>query len=141
MIDIENKATRALQRMRAAYDQALAGLNITSRQFVVLRHFAEHPDTHQQTAVDETGIDRSTLAGVLDRLEERGLVSRKKSKDDARANLVSLTAAGSRSVERANKIIAGEDARLMASLSEPNRRTLATLLDRIGADANQEAAA
>lgn len=135
MIDIENKATRALQRMRAAYDQALAGLNITSRQFVVLRHFAEHPDTHQQAAVDETGIDRSTLAGVLDRLEERGLVLRKKSKDDARANCVSLTASGARAVERADKIIAGEDARLLAGLTEPNQRTLATLLDRIGGEA------
>lgn len=40
---IENKATRAIQRMRAAYDRALSDLNMTSRQLVVLRYFNRNP--------------------------------------------------------------------------------------------------
>lgn len=131
---IEQKTTRALQRMRAAYDQALADLNMTSRQFVVLRYFKANPGAMQIDAVTETGIDRSTMTYVLVRLQGRGLVERIKSKDDRRANAIRLTAAGQKAVERADKIIAAEDERLLSGLTPQNCRVLETLLDRIGGE-------
>lgn len=131
---IENKATRAIQRMRAAYDRALSDLNMTSRQLVVLRYFNRNPGAHQGAAVTETGIDRSTLADIMARLDERGLVNRKRSKDDARANCVFVTAAGNKAVERADLIIASADERLLSGLSPQNCRVLETLLDRIGTE-------
>lgn len=131
---IEQKATEALQRMRAAYDQALADLNMTSRQFVVLRFISAHPGATQAETATETSVDRSTLAEILTRLEERGLVVRIRSKLDARANHVHLTEAGKRAVDRADRIIAAEDEKLLAGLTPQNCRVLETLLDRIGTE-------
>lgn len=132
MIDIENTATRAIQRMRAAYDRALSELNMTSRQFVVLRFFAASTGASQTDATVETGIDRSTMAEIITRLCDRGFLERERSKIDGRANHVFATTAGNKAIARAERIITNEDARLLAGLTEPNQRTLVTLLDRIG---------
>lgn len=48
----------------------------------------------QARLVEATGIDRSTLSSTMQRLERRGLLSRKRCKDDGRAYDVKLTAAG-----------------------------------------------
>jgi DNA-binding MarR family transcriptional regulator len=54
---------------------------------------------------DFLGLDRSSVSGLIDRAEKRGLVARRTSADDARVTLVDLTAAGRELGERLGAIV------------------------------------
>ena len=56
---------------------------------------AENPGLSQSDLVRATGIDRSTLADMMNRMQKRGWVLRTASVSDARALSVRLAAAGS----------------------------------------------
>lgn len=90
---------RAPQVFEAELAEQLAGLDLTPRQAVMLMAVGEAGNANQTALVAKTGIDRSTLADVLRRLEKLGLIRRPRSRVDTRARLVSLTEKGD-SVER-----------------------------------------
>jgi DNA-binding MarR family transcriptional regulator len=54
---------------------------------------------------DYLGLDRSSVSGLIDRAERRGLVVRRASGDDARVTLVDLTASGRELGERLGEIV------------------------------------
>jgi DNA-binding MarR family transcriptional regulator len=102
---------------------------LTKQQYVVLGAL-EHNDGVSQTAlVEATGIDRSTLAEMVRRMLERGLLSRERTEEDQRANSVAITQGGRRalrvarlSAERAERALleplpAAERARFVKALS------------------------
>ncbi|MEQ8265956.1 MAG: MarR family winged helix-turn-helix transcriptional regulator, partial [Parvibaculum sp.] len=65
--------------------------------------------------VNRTGIDRSTLADMISRMIKNGMLARKRTAEDARANAVRLTAAGRRALKGAMpKALAAEKALLDA---------------------------
>jgi MarR family len=55
----------------------LVGDTITLRQFAVLAAIAEAPGLSQSDLVRATGVDRSTLADMMNRMEKRGWVARR----------------------------------------------------------------
>ena len=69
-----------------------AGSNeLTKQQFTVLAAL-EHNDGVSQTALVEiTGIDRSTLAEMVRRMLDKGLLSRERTEEDQRANAVAIS--------------------------------------------------
>ena len=73
------------------YARETGARDLTKQQFMVLAAL-EHNDGASQTALVEiTGIDRSTLAEMVRRMLERGLLSRERTEEDARANAVAIT--------------------------------------------------
>ncbi len=72
--------------------------------------------------VKETGIDRSTLADLVNRLETHGYLSRKRSDKDARVNFVSLTEAGRDMLLNAQPQVSMVDQALVDALPESNRK-------------------
>ena len=87
--------------------------SITPRQFIVLFAVDEEEGLSQTDLVNRTGIDRSTLADMISRMIKNGLLARKRTAEDARANSVRLTAAGRRALKSAMpKAITAEKALL-----------------------------
>ncbi len=87
---------RAQQYAHDLYAKEVKSSGPTPRQFEVLHTVAANEGLSQTDLVRATGIDRSTLADMIARMIKKGLLSRKRTKADARANAVSITATGKR---------------------------------------------
>jgi DNA-binding MarR family transcriptional regulator len=118
----------------------LVGDNVTLRQFAVLAAIAENPGLSQSDLVRATGIDRSTLADMMTRMEKRGWVARTASVSDARALSVRLAAAGSTILAAATQYARAADAAILDSLPRTKRRPFLNTLTKL-AKASEEAAA
>jgi MarR family transcriptional regulator, lower aerobic nicotinate degradation pathway regulator len=78
-----------------------------------------------------TGIDRSDVTAALVDLEERGLVRRDVNQEDRRRNIVSITPAGASRLEALDVVLDEIQQRLLAPLSEDERRQFLALMRRI----------
>jgi DNA-binding MarR family transcriptional regulator len=85
---------RAGQLADEAFLSALGRDGITARQFIVLDIVAREDNPSQTTICELSGIDRSTLADIVRRLVSRGLLARKRTREDARRYAVRITDAG-----------------------------------------------
>ena len=95
--------------------------DLTPRQFAVLVSISENEGLSQTNLVKRTGIDRSTLADIVRRMLKKGLVQRRRTKEDARAYSVRLTEAGRRVLDSAVPIASRVDKRILSVLSDRDR--------------------
>jgi len=87
-----------------------------------------------QGAIAETlGYDKGQLVGLLDELEEKGLVERQRDPNDRRRHVVHMTSAGRKTLERLRRLSARLEDEFLAELSDAERRQLHALLLRLGA--------
>ena len=76
-------------------------------------------------------LDKSSVTGLVDRAEVRGLVRRVASKLDRRSVQVAITAAGQRVIDRATATFESEIALLVGDLDAADRKKLATLASSV----------
>ena len=85
---------RAGQRADELFSATMGHNDLTPRQFAVLKSVAKSEDLSQTALVQDTGIDRSTLADIVRRLIKKGLLQRRRTSHDARMYAVRLTSSG-----------------------------------------------
>lgn len=122
---------RACQRAADIFADEAQRAGLTPRQFVVLTAVSHQEGLTQAELVERTGIDRSTLADIVARLLGRGLIQRRRAKDDARAYAVKLSAQGARALRRAQLAAETADSRLLAGLTPAKRQDLLESLTAI----------
>lgn len=122
---------RAAQRADWYVDGCLAAHQLTARQFFVLDDVAKNHGESQMALGEHTGIDRSTLVSIIDRLQDNGYVVRKRSPFDRRAVALQLTARGTELLEVTRPLVAAVSDHILAQLATEHRAPFVTSLLRI----------
>ena len=119
----------------ALFFEECAEFGITPVQYGLLTILSTNPDTDQISLANALGIDRTNVADVLARLEQRGFVARMRSRADRRMVLARLTPEGEELVGRMHPAMARAQTRLLESLDEDEReRFVATILKLLEAN-------
>lgn len=124
-VELENSAIHLLHRASQCagdvYQSELPGEDLTPRQFAILVAVSQNEGLSQTQLVEKTGIDRSTLADIVRRMLKKGLLQRRRTKDDARAYAVKLTDEGVRVLRRAEPLVQRVDDQLLNLLPADRR--------------------
>ena len=95
MYDIENSIgfllAKAHQRGWALFSAEISKFDLTPPQFSVLAFLWQQDRLTQSELSEKTQIDRTTLGGLIDRLEKLGMLQRTTHPQDRRAHLICLT--------------------------------------------------
>ena len=78
-------------------------VGISAPEFNIMVYLAEHSDVSSRDINKATGMDKATITRALDRLIDKGLISRVKSKKDSRLIRLKLTAKGKRTFAQIEK--------------------------------------
>lgn len=115
---------------RGPYMAKLAELGLTPPQATALRELDPERALPMKELGDRLACDASTLTGIVDRLEARGLVERQSQRGDRRAKALVLTAEG-RAIRAEGVNRMAEPPTSLTTLSTADRRALRDILSRI----------
>ena len=126
---------RRLRQIAAAiFAGAAAPFGITSQQYTTLEALADFESLEQFELCEALSLDRSTVATLLARLEEKNFVRRSSPAYDRRRRHVSLTPRGRRLLAAMSPTLDRIQAEILAPLADGDRaefaRLLKTLVDR-----------
>jgi MarR family transcriptional regulator, temperature-dependent positive regulator of motility len=121
---------RAVQVMNLLLDEEVSR-TITSPQFAALNALYTEPDLDQRTLGQRISLDRSTMAEVVSRLCDRGLIRTERDRRDGRRKTITLTTRGLHTVQHLIPRTHAMTDRLVGSLADRERGELLRLLTEV----------
>jgi DNA-binding MarR family transcriptional regulator len=129
---------RRLQQIAVAiFLQETEPFGVTPVQFAALQAVANQPGLDQRTLAGRIGLDTSTVAGVVDRLESRALLQRNQSPADKRVRLLTITNEGAAVLREVVPAMQAAQARILAPLPRAERAEFLRML-RVLVEGNNE---
>lgn len=108
-----------------------AGHDLTPVQFAALDAIVAEPGIDQAGVAARIAYDRATIGGVIDRLEQKGFVSRTVSRKDRRAREVSATATGLAALDAILPTVIDLQSDILSGLSESEQAQFLALAQKI----------
>jgi DNA-binding MarR family transcriptional regulator len=105
----------------AREDPVLRAHDISTWGYIVLTGLVEQPVRTQAALAQAINADKSRIIGVLDDLQQRGLIQRQPDAADRRVHLLSLTPAGDRLRRSVESAIRGREEEVLATLPAADR--------------------
>ena len=128
---------RALVDLEDLHAEYLAPVGISGRELAVLLFLDDRDPGSQQQVAGRLGVDRTTMVGLIDGLEAKGLVARRADAGDRRRNVLELTADGQTALVRAVRASDEAERQLLAELDDAESAQLRTLLTRLARDRSE----
>ena len=122
---------RAQGAMHRDFMAAVASLDLTQKQAATLWLISGNPGVAQVAVASALGMDRATMMAIVDRLEQRRLVIRKRSSTDRRRQELYLTPAGQNALRKAKARIAKHEERFKALFTAAELESLLSALQRL----------
>ncbi|HQY09189.1 MAG: MarR family transcriptional regulator [Leptothrix sp. (in: Bacteria)] len=123
---------RRLQQVAVAlFMEETAEFGITPVQFATLMTAHEHPGLDQRSLAARISFDTSTIGGVIDRLEKRGLILRNAAPHDRRLRLLTVTEEGERLLEQALPRVRAAQQRILAPLAQAEQQDFLQQMQRV----------
>ena len=122
---------RAFHHSNRRIDEAIRRIGLLPGQPKILECLAERDGRTAKEICAECILDKSTMTGLLTRMEDRGLVRREAHESDGRSYRVFLTESGRDYAGRIAAITANSDATATKGMSEADREALRDGLRRI----------
>jgi len=132
LTDMPGHLIRRLQQIASALflDQAKA-FDFTPVQYAALVAIKNHPGLDQTALCNAIALDRSTIGGVVGRLEKRGLVKRTSGSADRRTKSLHITAAGGRMIRDIAPAVAATQRLILAPLKAGERAAFMQMLKHL----------
>jgi DNA-binding MarR family transcriptional regulator len=133
--DTEEEVLRSLRRIIRAVDlysrKLVTQTGLSGPQLICLRQLASHGPMQTSHLADAVNLSSATVCGILNRLEQRGLVIRERQQDDRRRVVVSLSEAGQDTVDNAPPALHDSFLFKLRVLPEQQQRNIHETLGRI----------
>src|SRR6266478_8277816 len=133
---------RCVQYANDLFSRESGGNDLTKQQFTVLAAVEQNEGMSQTDLVNLTGIDRSTLAEMIRRMIEKGLLDRERTEADQRANAVRLATLGRKGLRSARLASERVERTLLSALPAGDRtklvKMLAAVVDKAEAEEGEE---
>jgi DNA-binding MarR family transcriptional regulator len=113
-----------------------AGFDLTPVQYAALAAIWKNPGTDQITLAGMIAFDRTTIAGVVDRLVRKGLIERQTSSRDRRARALQVTEHGTRTLEAVAPAVAAAQEAMVHGLTSREKQDLLRILRKAVATGN-----
>ena len=117
--------------MKTQTMEAFEQEGFSAYHYSILALLEEGARTTQAGIADALGMDASMLVSLLDSLEERGLIERKRDPSDRRRQMVTMTAAGRRQLTAFRKLVRRLEDDFLEALSDEERQELHDLLLKV----------
>src|SRR5579872_6790395 len=108
---------RCVQYANDLFSRETSASDLTKQQFTVLAAVEQNEGISQTDLVGLTGIDRSTLAEMIRRMIDKGLLDRERTESDQRANAVRMAPGGRKALRAARGASERVERALLAGLS------------------------
>jgi DNA-binding MarR family transcriptional regulator len=115
-------------------DRIFRPLRLTDSQFnvlMILKHQSRDGQMSQTTLGNMLVVNRSNVTGLIDRMERAGRVERAADPEDRRVNLVRLTVAGRRLLERAERAYFARIEEITGALPADEQGRLCRMLEHV----------
>jgi DNA-binding MarR family transcriptional regulator len=115
---------------RRAAETMLAPMGLRPRHLIALTLLSDHGAASQQGLSDTLSLDPSNVVGLLNELEERALITRRRDPSDRRRHIVEISSGGERQLRDAQQRLACVEDDVLRALSPSDRAALHALLVR-----------
>jgi len=122
---------RCAQYFGDLYAHEAGTSDLTKQQYTLLSALEHNEGVSQTALVDITGIDRSTLAEMVRRMLDKGLLSRERTEEDQRANAVAISQSGRKSLRTARAASERAEKALLEALPLAERPRFVRLLAQV----------
>ncbi|SFJ86291.1 DNA-binding transcriptional regulator, MarR family [Streptosporangium canum] len=115
------------------FAERIGGLGVAPSDVGLLRMIATRPGRSQQSLAEELGVVPSRVVALVDGLERKGLVERRRNPQDRRNYALHLAAEGERVMAGMRDLASAHEDEICAALDDTQRAQLTELLEAIAA--------